>query len=152
MSENTNTSKAQSFSERAANEPTQLHKDFAAWLKAETGVDVDLKTVQLATALRMDFQKSETNQKALKERLAKSAADKKASAEKRKAKLEAELAKLKGEVVAETPAPVEVKEVKATPAPVAKKTAAKPVAATPAVKAPVRRTRRAVAAPKAEKA
>lgn len=81
----------------AAKAPTHLHEDFAQWLYIQTGVKVDLKTVQLVTVLRMDFQASPENQKALAERKANAAAKKKASAERKKAKLEAELAKLRGE-------------------------------------------------------
>lgn len=103
MSENTNTKKT--FAERAAAEPTDLHKRFADWLKAQTGVDVDLKTVQLVTTLRMDFQKSDDNQTALAERKAKAAEEAAKKAAARKAKLLAELAKLEGETVVEEPAP-----------------------------------------------
>lgn len=94
MSENTSSKKT--FAERAATEPTELQKRFADWIKEQTGVDVDLKSVQLACALRMDFQKSEENQDALKARkdaAAKAATDKLVA---KRAKLEAELAKLNG--------------------------------------------------------
>ncbi|MEU0159649.1 hypothetical protein ABZ154_12590 [Streptomyces sp. NPDC006261] len=86
------------LADRAKSEPTELHKAFAAWLKEETGVDVDLKTVQLACSMRMDFQKSETNQKDLQAR--KDAALKKAEAAKvaKRAKLEAQLKKLQAEL------------------------------------------------------
>jgi hypothetical protein len=43
----------------AAKPVTPTMEAFAEWLKAETGVDVDLKSVALAGSLRMDFQKSE---------------------------------------------------------------------------------------------
>jgi hypothetical protein len=43
----------------AAKDVTPTMKAFAEWLKAETGVDVDLKSVALAGSLRMDFQKSD---------------------------------------------------------------------------------------------
>jgi hypothetical protein len=43
----------------AAKAPTPTMVAFAEWLKAETGVDVDLKSVALAGSLRMDFQKSD---------------------------------------------------------------------------------------------
>jgi hypothetical protein len=81
----------------AAKAPTQLHEDFAQWIYVQTGVRVDLKTVQLVSVLRMDFQASPENQKNLAERKQAAAAKKKASAERKKAKLEAELAKLRGE-------------------------------------------------------
>jgi hypothetical protein len=81
----------------AAKAPTQLHEEFAHWLFIQTGVKVDVKTVQLAVSFRMDFQASPENQKSLAERKAKAAADKKASAARKAAKLEAALAKLKGD-------------------------------------------------------
>lgn len=105
MTENTNTKKT--FAERAATEPTELHKRFADWLKANTGVDVDLKTVQLVTTLRMDFQRSEDNQSALVARKAKAQEEAAKKAAARKAKLLAELAKLEGTVVVTEPVKVE---------------------------------------------
>jgi hypothetical protein len=81
----------------AAKAPTKLHEEFAHWLFIQTGVKVDVKTVQLAVSFRMDFQASPENQKSLAERKANAAAAKKASAARKKAKLEAELAKLKGD-------------------------------------------------------
>jgi hypothetical protein len=107
---------AKNFEAIAAKAPTQLHEEFAHWIFIQTGVKVDLKTVQLVSVLRMDFQASPENQKNLAERKAKAAAAKKASAERKKAKLEAALAKLKGDAgkaeetkqeAAEEPAKVE---------------------------------------------
>jgi len=95
MAENTTPSK-KTFAERAAAEPTDLHKQFADWLKEKTGVDVDLKTVQLVTVMRMDFQKSEENQTALAARKANAATKAEEAKARKLAKLEAELAKLKG--------------------------------------------------------
>lgn len=95
------------IAERAAVAPTELHIRFQQWLKAETGIDADLKTIQLAVIFRMDFQASPANQAVLADRKAKAAADKKASAARKKAKLEAELAKLTGKAE-ETP--VEIAE------------------------------------------
>jgi membrane protein involved in colicin uptake len=43
----------------ATKEITPTMAAFADWLKAETGVDVDARSVALAGSLRMDFQKSE---------------------------------------------------------------------------------------------
>ena len=43
-------------------EPTELHVKFAEWITEKTGYEVDLKSVQLATALRMPFQASPENQ------------------------------------------------------------------------------------------
>jgi hypothetical protein len=98
MAKNTN------YEARAAAKPTALHEAFAEWLFIQTGVKVDLKSVQLACSMRMDFQASPENQADLAKRKANAAAAKKASAARKKAKLEAELAKLKGaKVEAETP-------------------------------------------------
>lgn len=85
----------------AAKAPSQLHKDFAEWIYVQTGVRPDLKTVQIVCSLRMDFQASPENQKALAEKRAKAAELKKASAERKRAKLEKMLAEIKGEPVAE---------------------------------------------------
>jgi hypothetical protein len=95
MARKTNSTK--NYEALAAKAPTQLHKDFAEWIFIQTGVRPDLKTVQLVTVLRMDFQASPENQAKLAERKAAAAAKKKASAERKKAKLEAELAKLRGD-------------------------------------------------------
>jgi len=110
MAANTNKT-PKNYEAIAAKAPTQLHEDFAEWLFVQTGVRVDLKTVQLVTVLRMDFQASPENQKALAERKAAAAARKKASAERKKAKLEAELAKLRGEQAEAVEEPKEVEPV-----------------------------------------
>lgn len=49
-------------------EPNDLHVRFADWIERNSGCEVDLKTVQLVTASRMMFQKSDENQKHLAER------------------------------------------------------------------------------------
>lgn len=90
-----NTVTRKNFEALATAEPTELQKRFAEWIYIQTGVRPDPKTVQLACALRMDFQASPENQTHLEEKRAKAAAAKKASAERKRAKLEAELAKLK---------------------------------------------------------
>lgn len=108
MSENTTSAKT--FAERAATEPTELHKNFAEWIKAQTGYDADLKTVQIVCAMRMDFQKSEENQNALKDRKANAAKKAEEAKAKKLAKLEAELAKLKGEAETDAPKPEEPTE------------------------------------------
>ncbi|MER7731936.1 hypothetical protein ABTX80_13740 [Streptomyces erythrochromogenes] len=140
------TANAKSFEERAASEPTDLHKAFAEWLFIQTGIKPDLKTVQLTCAFRMDFQKSEENQKDLKARKAaalakkqKAAADKRARLEKQLAALQAELAK---EDTAQTAASMPA-ETAAPTAPAAPAEPEKPAKATPA-----RRTRRTAAAAK----
>lgn len=53
-------------------EPTALHVNYADWLAAETGCEIDLKSVQLATALRMNYQRSDANQGLLEIRRAES--------------------------------------------------------------------------------
>lgn len=94
----------QSIAQRAAVAPTALHESFAAWLTEQTGVEVDLKTVQLVTIFRMDFQASPENQADLKARKEAAAAKRKGAAERKKARLEAELAKLRaGKEEAEEP-------------------------------------------------
>jgi len=97
---NKTTATAKTIAERAAVEPTELHRHFAEWIEAETGIKPDLKTVQLAVIFRMDFQASPENQAVLAAKKAAAAATKKASAARKKAKLEAELAKLTGKVAA----------------------------------------------------
>lgn len=94
MTENTNTSNAKTFADRAKTDPTALHTAFAAWIKENTGYEPDLKTVQIVCAMRMDFQRSEENQTSLKTRKEAAAKAKVEAAAKRKAKLLAELAKL----------------------------------------------------------
>lgn len=117
-----NNSKKKSFEERAATKPTELHERFAQWLFIQTGVKPDLKTVQLAVAFRMDFQRSEDNQAALTAKKEAAAAKEAERVAKRKAALEKELAKLGVAVVVEAPAeedkPAEV-EAKTEEAPAA---------------------------------
>lgn len=96
-----NNSKKKSFEERAATKPTELHERFAQWLFIQTGVKPDLKTVQLAVAFRMDFQRSEDNQAALTAKKEAAAAKEAERVAKRKAALEKELAKLSSAVVTE---------------------------------------------------
>ena len=109
MAEN-NTPSKKTFAERAATEPTDLHKAFAEWIEAKTGIKPDLKTVQLAVTLRMDFQSSEENQKALAERKAEAAKKAEEAKARKLAKLEAELAKLKGEEAKDAEKPEEPAE------------------------------------------
>lgn len=90
-----NNSKKKTFAERAASEPTDLQKRFAEWIEKETGIKPDLKTVQLAVSLRMDFQRSDANQSSLSERKAEAAKKEAARKAKRLAQLEKELAALK---------------------------------------------------------
>ncbi|MFC8266995.1 hypothetical protein ACFUIZ_14900 [Streptomyces cinereoruber] len=89
-----------SFTERAKAEPTDLHRNFAAWLKEQTGVDVDLKTVQLVCSMRMDFQRSEENQNDLQARKTAAAARKEKAAAAKRASLESRLAKIQAELEA----------------------------------------------------
>ncbi|MFI0143840.1 hypothetical protein [Streptomyces globisporus] len=136
---------AKTFEERAASEPTELHKNFAEWLEIQTGIKPDLKTVQLVCSMRMDFQRSEENQKHLADRK-KAAADKAAKAKAAKiAKAKETLAKLQAEIAAEeaTSTPAE------KPAPARKATAPK---AEDKPATPARRTRKAPATKATEKA
>lgn len=154
MSENT--SKTKSFADRAATDPTALHKAFAEWIKANTGYDADLKTVQIVCAMRMDFQRSEENQGSLKARKEEAAKAKAEAAAKKKAKLLAELAKLEADAKAEpteepAKATEEVKgespEAPEAPAqPDAPQTPEAPSEPTEEPKRPVRRRRAAKAA------
>lgn len=109
-----NTPKAQSFVERGAAEPTDLHRNFAAWIKRETGVDVDLKSVQLACTLRMDFQRSEDNQTELANRKQTAALKAQKAKLAKAARLEAQIAKLRAELEGNTEAETET-EVKEEP-------------------------------------
>lgn len=111
MTEN-NASKKKSFEERAASKPTALHEAFAKWIEIETGYKPDLKTVQLAVSLRMDFQASPENQASLAARKAEAASKAEAAKARKLAKLEAELAKLKGEEVKPAEAAPAVEESK----------------------------------------
>lgn len=154
MAENTTPSK-KTFAERAAAEPTELHKAFAKWIEEKTGYTPDLKTVQLVTTMRMDFQKSEENQTALKDRKAEAAKKAEEAKARKLAKLEAELAKLKGEQAADEPKPEEPAEApKADAEPTGEgdgengAEAATEAAPEPKKAAPARRTRRTAATKK----
>ncbi len=106
-------------------EPTQLHKNFAAFIEEQTGYAPDLKTVQIATVLRMPFQRSEANQADL--------AARRKAAEERVANREANAAKRAAKkTTAKTAAPAKKTAAKKATAAPAKKTVAK--------KAPARRT------------
>lgn len=155
MAEN-NTPSKKTFAERAAAEPTELHKAFAKWIEEKTGVTPDLKSVQLAVTLRMEFQASEENQTALKARKAEAAKAAEVAKAKKLAKLEAELAKLKGEQATEDEAkpeePAEAPKADAEPTGEAEvengAEAATEAAPEPKKAAPARRTRRTTPAKK----
>lgn len=69
----TKTTKAPALAAYATKPLTPTIQEYVAWLKAETGYDVDPQSVALASALRGKFQKSEGNQARLtqaKERVA----------------------------------------------------------------------------------
>ena len=54
------------FEKLVDKDPSDLHERFAEWLVEKTGYeDVDVKSVQLACALRIEFQKSPENQEVL---------------------------------------------------------------------------------------
>lgn len=77
--------KSKDFAALAKNDPTELHQAFVVWVKEQTGVDVDPKSVQLAFAFRHDFQRSDANQADLAKRRAEAEAAKVAKDAKRKA-------------------------------------------------------------------
>lgn len=85
--------------------PTQLHRDFAQWLTANTGHEMDPKAVQLTISLLGDYQKSPDRKaardQAQRDRQAtlaghKAATEKKAA--ERKEKLEKQLAAIKAKL------------------------------------------------------
>lgn len=117
----------------AEKEPTSLHVAFLEWMEKQTGVTgLDLKSVQLATVLRGDFQKSEENQSRLRSR--------KDEIAKQEQEREARRA-------AREKAAADKAAKKAAPAPAAKKTASTAKAAPAAKKtAPKRRTPAAASA------
>jgi pyruvate/2-oxoglutarate dehydrogenase complex dihydrolipoamide acyltransferase (E2) component len=121
----TSKAKAPELAEYADKEPTDLHEKFAAWLEDKTGVEVDIKSVQLATVLRGAYQNSAENQKDL--------AARKAAAEQREADREA---------AAEARA-----AKRAAPAPAAKKAPAKKAAAKKAAPAKKAAAKKATTAP-----
>lgn len=157
-------------------EPSELHKNMAAWLKETTGYDADLKTVQLVASLRIKFQRSEQNQEDLEARReaaeakvaarAEAAVARAAAAEAKKAaKAEADAAKLAKKeadaIAAAEKASAEIDpndpEAPQLPMPAtkkapAKKAAAKPVAKAAATKPAARRRTTKATAPVAETA
>jgi len=69
------------FTKLVDKDPSDLHERFAEWIADKTGYeDVDVKSVQMACALRIEFQKSPENQEVL--------AEKRAAAEEAEAKRE----------------------------------------------------------------
>jgi sRNA-binding protein len=78
----------------AAKPISPVMRDYVAWLKAETGYDVDPMSVQLSGVLRGAFQKSPGNQKRIAAASARVAAEKAARAE-RKAAQQAKAAESK---------------------------------------------------------
>lgn len=89
----------------AAKPISPLMAEYVAWLKTETGYDVDPMSVQLSGVLRGTFQKSEGNQKRIADAAAALAAEKVAKvvrAAQRKAAAEAKAAE-KAKAVPATP-------------------------------------------------
>jgi hypothetical protein len=94
-------SKKLTFAQRAAAQPTELHVRFAKWLETNCNIDnIDLKSVQLACSLRMDFQASEDNQQALAARRSEAANKQAKAAAAKRARLEAQLKKINDELEA----------------------------------------------------
>lgn len=86
------------FAHYVEKEPTALQQSFTEWIEEKTGYEPDPKSVQLAVALRMTFQRSEENQADLEAR--REAALAKAEARETRA---AERAASKEEVAEEKP-------------------------------------------------
>jgi hypothetical protein len=84
---NTNNKNIAPRAAHAAKPITPLMAEYAAWLKAETGYEVDPMSVQLSGVLRGTFQKSADNQKRLAEAASKAAVEKAARHERFLAKL-----------------------------------------------------------------
>lgn len=82
----TKTSKALVHSQYADKAIPPLMQEYVAWLKAETGFDVDARSVYLSSALRGAFQKSPGNQQRIAQAAASVAAEKAARAERKAAK------------------------------------------------------------------
>lgn len=57
----TEPTKARDLSVYATKEPTSLHKHYAEWIEAKTGIRPSDKDVQLAVSLYVDFQASPEN-------------------------------------------------------------------------------------------
>ncbi len=68
---------------QAAKPISPLMAEYIAWLKAETGYDVDPMSVQLSGVLRGTFQKSAGNQQRIAAIAIRKAADEKARAERK---------------------------------------------------------------------
>jgi hypothetical protein len=64
------------YTEYATREITPTMAAFAEWLRAETGVEVDLRSVALAGSLRSDSRNPANQREANRESKAKAAADK----------------------------------------------------------------------------
>jgi hypothetical protein len=88
---------AKDFAALAAKDATELHKQFLVWAKEQTGLDLDLKSVQLAFSFRHDFQRSEANQADLANRRAEAEAAKAAKQAKKAAAAKKALAALSPE-------------------------------------------------------
>ena len=75
------------FTKLVDKDPSDLHERFAEWISETTGYeDVDVKSVQMACALRIEFQKSDENQAVLAERRAGAEEREAAREEKRQAR------------------------------------------------------------------
>ena len=124
--------------------PTPVQVDFAAWLAKETGYPVDERSVSLATALRGEFQRSETNQSRLGKRREEIEQEKAARKEARAAREAARAAKAaepKPEPKAKAEKPAPAAKAAVAPKPAASKPTAKTAAAAkPTTKATASKT------------
>lgn len=113
------------YKKYAGKDPNPLHEEFAAWITEKTGEAVDLRSVYLATVLRMAYQASPENK-------ARNEARAEAKAALQAAKAEAKAAK--AEAAKEQAAAAKAKKADAAAAP-AKKAAATPNKKTAAAQA-----------------
>jgi len=146
--------KAPLYAEVAAKEPNHRHRAMAAWIEANTGEDVDVKTVQLVLSLTKPFRASPEYAAVKDEIAAERQAEKDAARQRRvdaaKAradKLRAALAALEGEIAASEPVtPPRKAAAKKAPA---KKAAPTAKPAEPSNVTPLQRAPRKAAAKKA---
>ncbi len=78
---------------QAAKPISTLMTEYVAWLKAETGYDVDPMSVQLSGVLRGTFQKSDGNQQRIAAIATRKAADEKARTDRKAAAAKKPIAK-----------------------------------------------------------
>lgn len=85
------------FTKYADKSATPNHETFAAWLREQTGVEVDLKTVQLAISLYGDFQSSDTSRQRREQAAVQRDVDAQAKRDAAKQRAQERLAKLEAQ-------------------------------------------------------